>query len=191
MKDLCRVGGTADALRSRGILTLAVGLQTAANSDFSLMQGVATGSGSCGRASETPSGQFVFADNIGGLFFAFDALSDPDRAPITQTSALCQGSVCPEGSHRFVLDPSISKVHILAGAEVADFRMELYGPDQTKVLSLDPGGPKTQDTARAFDITTEWLSNDAAQIDIVRKRDGGWVGQWTLSVHRPSLQRRG
>lgn len=185
VKDLCRVGGAADALRSRGILTLAVGLQDGSNSDFSLMQGVATGSERCGRASETPSGQFVFADNIGELFFAFDALSDPDHAPITQTSALCQGSVCPEGSHRFVLDPSISKVHILAGADAADFAMELYGPDQKKVLSLDPGGPKTQDTTRAFDVTTEWLSNDAVQIDIVRKRDAGWVGQWTLAFIDP------
>lgn len=184
--DLCRVGGTADALRRRGILTLAVGLRDGSNSDFSLMEGVATGSGSCGRATDIPSGQFVFADNIGGLFFAFDSISDPNHPPITQTSGLCQGSVCPDGTHMFVLDPSISKVHILAGAELMNYRLDLYGPDGKKVTSLNPGDPKKTQDATAFTSTTEWLSGDAVQIDIAHKQDAGWVGQWALTFIDPS-----
>lgn len=189
MNDLCRVGGAADALRGQGILTFAVGLRDSNNSDFSLMEGVATGggAGTCGRTTDGPSGQFVFAEDIGGLFFAFDSLSDPNHPPITQSTGLCQGSVCPDGTHRFVLDASISKVHILAGAGVLNYRMDLYGPNHQKVISLDPGDPaKQQDTNPAFSVSTEWLADDAVQIDIAHKQDAGWIGQWELTFVDPA-----
>jgi hypothetical protein len=190
--DLCRVGGIADALRSQGILTLAVGLRDGKLADFSLMEGVATGAKNCGRAPSAPSGQFVYADNIGGLFFAFDSLSDPNHPPITQTSPLCQGSVCPEGTHLFVLDASISKVHILAGAGVPNYRMNLYGPGHKEVISLASGDPRRRRVvAPAFSVTTERLAGDAVRIDVVRKRDVGWVGQWGLTFIDPASTGKG
>ena len=189
--DLCRAGGAADALRQRGILTLAVGLRDGSDSDFTLMEGVATGSTSCGRPTTVPPGQFVFADDIGELFFAFDSLSDPDHPPLSQTSGLCQGVVCPDGTHRFVLDPSISKVHILAGADIANYRMDLYGPDGRKVVSLNPGDAVQKQESAAFATTTEWLSGDAVQIDITHKKDAGWVGQWALTFIDPSSTGQG
>lgn len=186
--DLCRPGGIADQLRVQQITTLAVGLKNKGAADFSLMEGVASGSAVGGTAcgDRKASGDFVPADDIGDLLFAFDELSDPDHPPIAQETKLCSGDVCPEGTHQFVLDPSISKVHILAGAKLDDYQIVLTPPIRDQRVTLEPGAAKSTKTFPGFTVASEWPSGAAVEIDITRTSDSGWAGQWQLTFVAPT-----
>ena len=189
-EDLCRPGGVADQLRVQGVTTFAVGLSSAGVDDYSLMEGLATGSKvdnkACGRTNGPARGTFVEVGNIEDLFFALDAVTDP---PIVQQTKLCQGQVCPEGTHQFVLDASISSVHILAGTDVSGYRVELIPPTQGQRIVLNPGDPSMDKAFSDFDVRTEWTSDKQVQIDLRQTAVPGWVGQWRLAFIDP--QRRG
>lgn len=189
-EDLCRQGGVADQLRVQGVTTFAVGLSSDGVNDYSLMEGLATGSkvdgSACGRANGPARGSFVEVGNIEDLFFALDAVTDP---PIVQETKLCQGQVCPEGTHQFVLDASISGVHILAGTDVSGYRVELLPPTPGRPLVLNPGSPSMKKSFPSFKARSEWTSDKQVQIDLQQTAVPGWVGQWRLAFIDP--QRRG
>jgi hypothetical protein len=184
-QDLCRAGGLADQLRVQGVTTLAIGLSGSANPNFTLMKGIATGS-ACGRDTSVWPGQFLLASEVGDLFFAFDEISDPSHPPITRESKLCQGgAVCREGTQSFVLDATISRVHLLAGADVKGYRLVLEGP-KGKQLSIDPGVHFADEAMPGARVSAQWLSDQQLQIDLIRTADPDWVGQWGLAFIDPS-----
>lgn len=192
--DLCRPGGVADALRTQGVTTLAIGLQgNQPPAAFELMKGIATGTrvhGSpCGARDGSHTGDFVLAQNIGALFFAFDELADPGHAPTKQTTPMCQGTICPQGTHQFVLDPSISSVRILGGTDLATFYAVLQAPDGTRTR-ITPGQPP-RGSSSAYDLRGSWASGSVFSLTLTRKRDQGWTGAWQLAFVDPASTGRG
>ncbi|QIX27211.1 VWA domain-containing protein [Nocardioides sp. JQ2195] len=182
-EDICRAGGVADALRVQGVTTLAIGLARDQDaSAFDLMSGIATGARAgdarCGKRDATNLGEFVLAQQIGDLFFAFDELSNPNNAPISTSTPLCQGSPCVEGTHQFVLDASISSVRILGGAGIDSYQALLISPGGERV-QIDPGGKITK-TFGAFGVEGTWVSSAVFSLTIDRKKDKGWAGEWRL-----------
>ncbi|WP_146207212.1 vWA domain-containing protein [Nocardioides silvaticus] len=186
--DLCRDGGVADALRAQGVVTLAIGLQGGQPSTaFDLMRGIATGAEvegePCGAQDGRQAGKFVLAGAIGDLFFAFDEFADPDRAPISQSTPLCQGSLCPEGTHQFVLDASISEVRILGGTNLEQYYAVLQSPTGARVR-IDPGA-RLDASGPAFESEGRWVSDSVFSMRLSRTRDRGWVGAWRITFVDP------
>ena len=192
--DLCRQGGVSDALRVQGVLTLAIGLQGSQQpGSFDLMQGIATGGDvdgeACGARDASHTGEFVLAQNIGDLFFAFDELADPDHAPISQATPMCQGTVCPQGAHQFVLDQSISSVRILGGTDLEDFYAVLQSPAGTRTR-ITPGG-SIGGSSSAYELEGSWVSGSVFSLSLTRKRDRGWTGAWQIAFVDPASTGKG
>lgn len=181
--DLCRDGGLADQLRVQDVVTLAVGLRApGSDTDFSLMTKIATGSGGCGSVRQ-PAGEFYLANQIDDLLFAFDRFANPGSPPVSRESQVCANRACAAEAHRFVLDASISRMHILGSSSVAGAVVELDGPGDGPVR-MEPGVPGSTKLSGA-DVTWEWLSDTAVQLDATRTQDRGWVGDWSLTFIDP------
>jgi hypothetical protein len=192
--DLCRQGGVADALRIDGVTTLAIGLQGGLNAaDFNLMKGVATGTPfdgqPCGAQDGKKFGAFVLADDVVSLFFAFDEIVDPNHLPSTTETKFCQGRVCPDYYHQFVLDPSITSVRILGGSELTRYFAVLISPSG-KQVRLDPGKPIKADFP-AFSVAGVWRTDSVFSLTLDRKADGGWTGVWRMVFVDPASTDRG
>lgn len=187
-RDLCRPGGLADQMRVQGIITLAVGLASGAGTDLSLMDGIATGAAvdgaACGQATTPVPGHFLPVDRIDDLLFAFDDFAVPDNTPIGQTTVTCAGAPCAEGTHEFVLDASITKVHVLAGSEAQGLTVQLVSPEGT-VTDLTPGSDPLDVTQPAYGLTASWLSDATFQMDLTRTAEDGWTGAWRLVFLTP------
>ena len=131
INDLCRPGGLADQVRIGGIRLFAIGLQgPGAQSDFGTMQRIATGEGSCGKRTDPP-GSFTEVGNLDDLLFALDQIrpQPPEVVPV----GICRQpeskiDKCRDSGHSFVLDSSITSVHILAQADVEKVDVYVFYP---------------------------------------------------------------
>lgn len=191
-RDLCRPGGVGDALRIEGITTLAVGLRAGdSDADFALMNGVATGAkvggAACGKRA--PAGHFTLADGIDDLIFAFDQLADPDNLPMQTRTALCQGSPCAAGTHRFVTDDSLTAVHILGSASVPGYRASLVAPDGA-ALEIRPGQAIAR-TTPGWKATGSWVSGSTFKMQLKPGSGDGWSGEWGLTFIDPASTGKG
>lgn len=187
---LCREGGVADALRVQGVTTLAIGLQgNQPAGAFDLMKGIATGSNvsgaACGERDGSHAGTFVLAQAIGDLIFGLDLISDPENAPSQRSTPLCQGAVCPEGTHQFVLDPSISSVRVLGGASgLEGYYAVLVSPDGNQTL-LDQGA-SLRSSGRGYGASGRWVTDTVFSLTLDRQADRGWTGVWKLIFVDPA-----
>jgi hypothetical protein len=179
---ICRPGGLADQIRSRGIVMLAVGLSgNTEPGDFDTMSAIATSTGvgekSCGGISDPVPGDFYPVSNLDGMLFAFDALN-PDPG-VTQQGPVCHLQVCQEARHDFVLDRSIKSVSILGSGGMPGIMPYLISPSgQTVQLPNKPGKVDTQ--IAGTPVQYEWKSDSAQTISI---RNGGgpeWAGKWAV-----------
>jgi hypothetical protein len=177
-------------------VTLAVGLKApGSDADFSAMQGIATGSrggsSSCGHLASPVPGEFFLASQVDGILFAFDRFGHPDRAPISQSSKLCAAEACSAGVHAFVLDPSISKIHILAGSNVSGAIITLTGPGQKEPLTFKPGAGAASAANGGYKLSSAWQSDRTLALDLARTTDVGWVGRWQLTFIDPKAATAG
>ena len=187
---LCRKGGVADALRVQGVTTLAIGLQSdQPASAFDLMKGIATGNdvegAACGARDGTHAGVFALAQDVDDLIFDIDVISDPENAPTQQETPMCQGTVCPEGTHQFVLDPSISSVRVLGGASGLEaYYAVLVSPDgkQTRLSQ----GASLQASGRGYAATGRWVTDTVFSLTLGRTSDRGWTGVWKIVFVDPA-----
>ncbi len=185
--DLCRQGGVADQTRSDNVLTLAVGLSTAdSKPDFTLLKGIATGTGmSCGAITSPAPGAFFTADGIDQMLQAFDQIASPGAQAIQQESEVCSaGAICPNGTHQFVLDASIAAVHALATTGAAGQKVVVVGPAGDSV-ELAPGGSAVSKDLTGAKVTASWLSDRSISIDLKRSNDQGWIGKWGMAFVAP------
>lgn len=194
LQDLCRDGGIADQLRTDEATVLAIGLQgQQPSSAFDVMRGIATshkvGGKPCGGIDGSKQGAFFLAQDFAGLFFAFDAMSDPNHPPMTNETQLCQGTVCDEFAHKFTIDSTISRVKVLGSADVTDFYAVLVSPngkqtrlEPTKKLSFSDAG---------FELSGHWRTDAVFSVSIERKQDLGWVGEWRLVFVDPKSTGKG
>lgn len=194
-KDLCRTGGLADQLRSSGVTTFAIGLESsgAPANDFAQLEAIATGSSAspkstCGSINDPIPGSFTLASDIDNLLFAFDALSTPGQAPLSQESGICQVSYCTDQPHDFVLDDSTPDVHVLAAADVDAVDVDVVGPDGKPVQLLRSAvGTESRVAVPGGTASYTWESNSAVSIDISRA-DGAttWAGLWKVVFIDPA-----
>lgn len=185
--DLCRAGGIADQVRSQDIITLAVGLSTPnSKPDFTLLRGVATGSGmTCGAITSPAPGAFFTADGIDALYQAFDQIASPAQEATVQESEVCPAGVtCPAGTHQFVLDGSIGAVHALATTGATGQKVVVSSPAGEQV-EIQPGGDTVSTDLSGATLTAEWLSERSVSIDLTRRADAGWSGDWGIAFVAP------
>lgn len=177
-KDLCRRGGVADQVRSSGIATFAVGLAagTAVPADFDLMKAIALGDNGCGAVPAAGTGDFHLATDIDELILAFDAVRSPGQLPLVQRLGVCQGEVCPAHSHRFVLDSSITRVHIAASASVEGLKLFIVSPKRKAVEVPTTGEQDTH--VDAATVHSEGLSKRTTSLDLTAT--GDWTGVWAV-----------
>lgn len=184
--DLCRSGGLVDQLRSTDISLFAIGLNagTSVPADFQLMQALATASAGpdgqpCGGVPADGKGWFKLATDIGGLIASFDELILPDATVATTSVPICQKEVCAQFAHTFVLDNSLTWVHVLARSEVKGLDLYVRPPngEPAKVTGSFSVGA-VQGTSKAYDEQT-------INIDLIEPA-GNWAGQWSIIFVDPS-----
>lgn len=178
IKDLCRKGGLADQVRSSGVATFGIGLaaKTATAQDLDLMKSIALGTNNCGAVSAAGTGDFHLASDIGQLMLAFDALRTPGQLPITERRKVCQGQVCATEAHSFVLDDSITSVHVAATGGATG--LDLYVlPPKGDAVKIPIAGTKDTRVGGAV-IRSEGLAEDTVTLDFSAK--GSWTGLWSL-----------
>ena len=191
--SLCRAGGLADAIRSAGITTLAVGLESAGTprSQFDFLTSIATGRDAtgttCGSIQTPTPGDFHLASNVDEILFAFDAISDPGQLPaVDRTGRVCKSAIGCQYTYPFVLDASITKVHILAGADVGGIEVVLRGPGLVHSHTFAPeqnGQPRTLPDGVAY----TWLTPRTLAVDLTQEAQRpGWTGVWNLTFVDPS-----
>ena len=186
-ESLCRPGGLADQLRSAGVILFGIGLQGPNPGRFDLMRSIVTGNsptGRCGSISDPVPGDFYVAGSVGDLLLAFTQVNSPGR--ITERD-VCQGDVCPEGVHSFVLDPSVGRVDIVATSS---------GSGQPpQVILIDPTGAQITVPTAAGDQKlplpqtvgmSRWLEPRTVAITLVRDGSAAWTGQWQVGFVDPA-----
>jgi hypothetical protein len=184
--DLCRTGGIADQLRRSDVALFAIGLESSKTDkkpNFSTMKAISTGSDDCGKITDPKPGLFTLASNIDDLLFAFDKIMDPGREPTEQETGICQGKLCTEYRHNFVLDDSISAVHIL-GSAPAGLDVYLVPPKGSPLRFRPTTVGKTTKIKGAASGSVQWLSDKSMSIDLSRSRS--WAGQWAVVFVDPS-----
>lgn len=188
--QLCRGGGLADQLRSGGVRLFAIGLSPdGSDGDFSLMRSIATGTAgpggaACGAVRQPSPGEFVLARNIDDLLFAFGRFASPNREPLEHTSGVCQGQLCSEDRHTFVLDGSILSVHVLGSSDVDGATVYLVPPSGEPVAL--PHGSIGGATPLAIGTTALKVTWQSARTVTVDMAAGDvWTGQWSLAFVDP------
>ncbi|MFP5347635.1 MAG: vWA domain-containing protein [Actinomycetes bacterium] len=179
---LCEKGGLADQLRKSGILVFGVGLapDAASDADFDLMQSLTTGTdqagGSCGAVTSPPPGVFSLARDLDDMLWAFDELAGSGR---TTT-----GDV-----HPFVVDSSISAVHVLGSSGVENVEAELTLPSGRVVsLARTPDGAGRTLDLDGVHATYSWKTAHTVEMDLARPDAGvsTWTGVWQLRFVDPA-----
>jgi hypothetical protein len=186
--DLCRRGGLADQVRSSGIRTLAVGLETPrARGDFDFLSAMATGragSTTCGAITSPVPGDFWRASSLDDLLFVFNRMvpSPPPETP----SGVCVRTLCPEGRVGFVLDASIRSVRALAGTRLDGVAIHLTAPGGARPAVLNyQAGDERQPSRRAsvggLPVEYQWLSPRTIVLTMERQKGRPWTGEWAIT----------
>lgn len=193
-ESLCRPGGLADSLRSSHVVTFAVGLENkqAAPRDFDLMRAIATGEQfqgkPCGKITEPSPGTFALASDLDGLLRTFDGILGPSDIALPP-AAVCAPADRTCRGHEFVLDESITNVHVLGQAlGVAGLQAELIGPDGVaRPLSNKTLGATQPLTFGPVTGSYTWQTEATVVIDIAddTRAAEGWRGLWALRFVDP------
>jgi hypothetical protein len=179
---ICRPGGLADQLRSRGIVMLGVGLTTGSSpNDFDTMSAISTGKGIngmvCGSITDPIPGDFYPVNNLDDMLFAFDALN-PEPG-IQSRGPVCPIKVCPEARHDFVLDRSIKSVNILGSGSLPGIVPYLISPSGQQ-LDLPNKQSKISTEIAGTPVEYDWPSDSAQIITIRNTGSPDWAGKWAV-----------
>lgn len=185
--SLCRPGGLADQLRSQGVITLGVGLtSTTEPGDLDLMRRVVTGrsdSATCGQELTPSPGDFVTAADIDELLWGFSSLT---RTDTPQTTPVCVGAECAEGTRTFVLDQSVNRVDILGTSDVDGATVVLTAPSGERAEITRTPDRQTNPLTLGAPGTFEWLSNRSLSIQLSSEGASQWAGAWSLTFVSPA-----
>jgi len=192
-ESICRPAGIADQLRSVGVKVFGIGLAagTSVAQDFDLMRSITAGlapdSATCGRVQAPSPGEFFLAENIDDLLFAFDTLSTPGQAPLSQESGVCSREVCEEGKHRFVLDRSISAVNVLGFTDAVGLVPTLVAPNSEKLpLPLTAIGEDGRGRLGGVEVEYRWESPNSISFAMSDADSVQWQGVWALAFVDPT-----
>lgn len=188
--DMCRDGGLADQIRAQHIVILAVGLtpDEAGARDFDLMRRVATGTGDagdCGSIQSPRPGEFALVSDIDDLLFEFDKYSQPGREPVVYEGKVCQGQVCPDGAHSFVLDDSITKIRLLGQANIDGAQIFLVAPNGSD-LEVQHSLTTTTAELDGVQVSYQWPSERSVALTAEHNNADAWSGQWQIVFVDPT-----
>lgn len=195
--DICRDGGVADQVRAANIAVLGVGLlsQETNAGTFDLMKRIVTGKNdagqTCGKRLDPAPGDFVLADNVDQLIMIFDRYRSTDK-PIQSDLPICQGGVCPDGSHKLVLDVSISRAEILLSTIVDQAQMWVLAPNGQPVRI--PAGEINKDQPLPPNLgkgTYTWYTPRTVMIILERDGTKTWPGLWQFVPVDPAKASQG
>jgi hypothetical protein len=180
--SICRPGGLADQLRSRGIVMLGVGLTGGSSpNDFDTMSAISTGKGTngtpCGSITDPVPGDFYPVNNIDDMLFAFDALN-PEPG-IQNRGPVCPIKVCPEARHDFVLDRSIKSVSILGSGGMPAIVPYLISPSGQQI-ELPNKQSKISTEIGGTPVEYDWPSDSAQTVTIRNTGSPDWAGKWAI-----------
>jgi hypothetical protein len=186
--SLCRAGGLADQLRANNIRTFAIGLSSPPrNPSFQLIESIATGGAGdsrCGDRQAADSGYFTPATNLDDLLFA---IANLDGIGAPQGKVCRTKKPCPSGTRTFVLDDSVQRVQILAGASVPGIEVRLTAPDGRTTLPLDYGGSKGGRGALAgMPVSWQWATPKTVMASFSRRDGAPWAGRWGITFIDPT-----
>ncbi|MGY1632240.1 VWA domain-containing protein [Geodermatophilus sp. SYSU D01186] len=186
--ELCRAGGVTDALRSDGILLIALGLNAEGNDNLVLLQRIAESKPErCGE--QPPYGYFTAATDVTGLVLAFDAVGDPANPPLpVDEKGVCVAKVCSQQAHTFELDSSINSIHLVGTSSAAGIDVYIQPPGADRVkLSYAAAAPTGSVTTGALTIPYKWYGNGAFAIDVQVPASGAnWTGPWQVVFVDPT-----
>jgi hypothetical protein len=181
-ESICRAGGLADQLRSRGIVMLGVGLTVGGSpNDFDTMSAISTGNGingmACGNITDPVPGDFYPVNNIDDMLFAFDALN-PEPG-VQQNGPVCPIQVCPQARHDFVLDRSIKSVSILGSGGMPGIVPYLITPSGQQI-DLPNKQSRISAEIAGTPVEYDWPSDSAQTITIRNTGSPDWAGRWAI-----------
>lgn len=188
--SLCRNGGLADQLRANNIRTFAIGLSSPSQKpSFQLIQSIATGVAGqvrCGARQAADSGYFTPASDLDDLLFAIGNLDHNDIGS-PQGKVCPTKKSCPRGTRTFVLDDSVQRVQILAGASVPGIEVRLTAPDRRTTLPLEFGGPTAGRGALAgMPVSWQWATPKTVMASFSRRDGAPWAGRWSITFIDPT-----
>lgn len=194
-ESLCRSGGLVDQIRLQDIITFGVGLSGEdedPETQFDLMRRAVTGqggSGVCGDIQSPVPGHFTSAGDIDELLFAFDAVTR-DR-PVDE-KPICQGAVCPDGTHQLVLDATVSRIEMFGSAEADGIEIFVTAPDG----SLKELTRSTLEESQKLDLPGatggyKWLTSRSVSLQLGATDLDAWTGVWTITFVDPASSSSG
>jgi hypothetical protein len=186
---LCDAGGVLDQLRTAGTVIVAIGLVSGQSQDQDFLRSTAqrdSPGGPCGTV-DSPPGDYVPVNDVGGLLAAFDAAILPSLGGTPQSSQP-PVAVCPPNapvdsrcSRHFALDPSLSEFHLLLDLGSPQIAVRLQPPagDPVELTTADP--PATHPVGGAALATSTLTSSDLVVDGTLPAANLGWAGTWTVS----------
>lgn len=188
--DLCRAGGVADQFGSSNTALFGIGLapEGTPKTEFDLLEAIMTGKGSagttCGTTSRGPRGEFTTAADMDEMLFAFDAISNPGKPPLQQSSDVCPSGFCDDKAHGFVLDTATPEVRILATVTSPGLSAELKLPDGTGIpIPAKPAGQAISFEKYGMTGTAVWRSPRTVSIEFAKDKMelALWQGYWRFA----------
>lgn len=183
-EKLCEPEGVADLFREEGIYLVGFGLSASgatAEADFDLMEGISTGSNSCG--AQEGFGQFRLVEGAEGLIS--DLFSDlSPYPPEDEEGRPCRGeesnSECFEFS--FKTRPPLSRLKMLVSAASGIDSAEVVAPSLVSTLIIQAG--KALEVSGASLKTTP-LYERASIVSLTFPNGSRMHGEWIVRFRGP------
>jgi hypothetical protein len=188
---ICKREGIADALRRDRVVVAAFALSPEiADADRAFLESIAEGRSGPARCGTVPipnghaRGAYVPSDAMDEVissFFASVARLNDGTLISDETVPVCPGDGCPEGTHRFTVDPGVGSFNLLALTGSPDISVEIRSPDAEAPLALEPG-PASVGSLAQTSVVSRWLAADALLATATLPGPNGpWVGEWEVT----------
>ena len=178
--------GIADQMRSLDIYTVGFGLTTTTGTqpDFTLMEGLVTGSSGCG--ARPGNGRFAKVEGADALIQAlFRDLSPipPDARPVTACKEEPTNVEC--GEFRFFTRPPLDRVKMIVSTTVGVNSAEIIDPSRTKTAFV-VGGKAVAASSAA--VTSTPLYEFTSIVGIEVQKSTAPYGEWLVQFRGPAAR---
>lgn len=181
--------GIADQMRSLGIYTVGFGLTTTSGiqPDFTLMEGLVTGSSGCG--ARAGFGRFVKVEGADALIQAlFRDLSPipPDSKPVSACKDEPSNTEC--GEFRFFTRPPLDRVKMIVSTTVGINTAEIIEPGGVRTAFVS-GGSAIPTSSAAVSSSPLYQFTSIVSINVTKSVSpyGEWVVQFRGPAARDAL----
>lgn len=185
--EMCAAdNGIADQMRSLDIYSVGFGLTTASGiqPDFTLMEGLVTGSAGCG--ARAGFGRFVKVEGADALIQAlFRDLSPipPDSKPVTACRDEPANTEC--GEFRFFTRPPLDRVKMIVSTTVGIDTAEIIEPGGVRTAFVSSGSATP---ASSVAVTSSPLYQFTSIVSINVTKSVAPYGEWVVQFRGPAAR---